>query len=81
MRIKIIPTSLDELLELSDEMRTWPLNFAAHQRCHWCRNEPDHITTCDGCGVIGYCNSVRRPPSIDRISMVKDESANSVLGL
>ncbi|RAK75265.1 zinc finger MYND domain-containing protein [Aspergillus fijiensis CBS 313.89] len=56
-QLKIIPTSLDELLELSDEMRTWPLNFAAHQRCHWCRNEPDHITTCDGCGVIGYCNS------------------------
>ncbi|RAL16136.1 zinc finger MYND domain-containing protein [Aspergillus homomorphus CBS 101889] len=53
--IKLLPSPLDDIFHLSDVMKTWPLNFAPHKKCHWCGHEPKPIVTCLDCGVVGYC--------------------------
>ncbi|PLB49277.1 hypothetical protein P170DRAFT_509858 [Aspergillus steynii IBT 23096] len=53
--VKVFPTSLENLLRLSEEIQSWPRDFAEHSTCHACGAEGE-LKKCVRCGVLKYCN-------------------------
>ncbi|KAL4898742.1 hypothetical protein BDV59DRAFT_197618 [Aspergillus ambiguus] len=53
--IRVFPSSLKQILQLNDDIQTWPSAFATHDFCHTCRTEHRRLEVCT-CGVVAYCS-------------------------
>ncbi|RGP68880.1 mynd finger and set [Fusarium sporotrichioides] len=55
-RLRILPTSLENLLLLSDKVQSYSVLHNQTRTCHGCKKESDSLMKCSKCGFFWYCN-------------------------
>ncbi|KAM0403493.1 hypothetical protein ACHAQC_001106 [Fusarium culmorum] len=55
-RLRILPTSLENLLLLSDKVQAYSVVHNQTRTCHGCNKKSDSLKKCTRCGFFWYCN-------------------------
>ncbi|KAF9884486.1 hypothetical protein FE257_001747 [Aspergillus nanangensis] len=78
-RVKVFPTTLENLLILNDEIQYWPVDFARHERCHACgKGDWWRGFLCLHCGIVA--NVDKRIGKIEDISTTAQSSETAIFG-
>ncbi|KAF5241669.1 hypothetical protein FAUST_3743 [Fusarium austroamericanum] len=55
-RLRILPTSLENLLLLNDKVQAYSVVHNQTRACHGCNKKSDSLKKCSKCGFFWYCN-------------------------
>ncbi|RDA85398.1 hypothetical protein CP532_1949 [Ophiocordyceps camponoti-leonardi (nom. inval.)] len=54
--VKVIPASMDELMQMSDRIQQYATGKVGERICHNCDRKADNMLRCGACNLFFYCN-------------------------